>query len=239
MIALFALLGTTLVAPTASAMCLYTWLGTSHDTMTPRGWIVITGGGEVRATLNDIARHRPALVFGNRSVPLEVMAVHIGDMNVTQVLLRPSRALPVGGTWRLALDAPEMERERARDWLDDLKWTVEPAGGPAVGWSGTPADVGGSRAEYGCGPAVYLEIATPLHGDPLGVLVEVSAPGRAPTRYLLEVREGRIQVGHGMCSGPVGLARGVTYSVRVISALNRDGTSVPAPTTQPLLIEAP
>ncbi|MFT7622626.1 MAG: hypothetical protein ACI9WU_001799 [Myxococcota bacterium] len=219
-----------LLPANASAKCAWTWLYSPHETTSPNGWLVLEGGGEARDLLRAIATSKPALIARGRRIPAVVQAVHDGQMNVTQVLLKPSQPLIAGTEARLELTLDAEIRERHAYGLDRLKWTVEPAAGPAR-FDGKAQAAGGERQRFGCGPGAHIEVATGLNGDARGVLAEVRrADGKGePVRWLFRVRKAEISIGHGMCSGPVKLEKGARYTIRVLGAVDTEGQLVPAP----------
>ncbi len=236
-----------LLAPaSAAADCAYKWLHSRHDTTTPNGWLVIEGGGPTRAVLRDLAALRPSVVSGRHRVPLTVVAIHEGQLNVTQAILRPVSPLTVGKTWRLKLgrrlSAEHKEAFYARD-LNRLKWTVETPTAPVLQWLGAPIARGGDRTEFGCGPAVRISVEIQTNTAVRGVLAEVRRQdGKGqPVRWLytVDAKTGRIRVGHGMCSGPITLQRDVVYEIQVISAVALSGKTLPAPARAAVTSAAP
>lgn len=232
-LALCCLLGSAAVAD-ANAMCLDTWTSaTPEKTILPTGWIVLSGGGETRGLLRRLATLSPALVRDGERVPLTVMAVHDGAFNVTQALLKPTRALTTGATYSLSLTSPDPLRARVPKRLTNLSWRVAAKGiARTPRWRGPPTVEGSRYTSYGCGPARYIDVRLPVaHDELLGALVEVRRVGSTepPSRFLVRVRDGVIALGHGMCSGPFTFAEGAKYTIRVLSVLDARGQSLPAP----------
>ncbi len=204
----------------AASKCAYQWVYSPHETATPTGWLVVKAGGPYGDTLADAARRSPAVVSGSERVPLEVLAVHRGEVQVTQVVFRPTAPLATGRSWALSLSEPATTPPTG---FDRVQWRVEPPSGTPQ-WLAAPASAGTSRQRFGCGPAVWMKVSVALSAPIRGVLVEVD--GRP---WLAVPRDGVIRLGHGMCSGPYRLTRGTRYDVRVVAAIGTDGARIPAP----------
>jgi hypothetical protein len=214
-----------LLIPAASnAKCAWTWASnwTNDEPISPGDWIVIEGGGEAAEQLKTIAERSPRLVSGDHEVRLQLESTNIGAMNRTAVVLAPQRALHSGKTYRLVL------RQGARS-LERLKWTVGGQLDRRISVLGAPKVTDTRRQRFGCGPSVKIELAVETSGTTLGFLVEATGADGKSQRYLVRSRNGRISVGHGMCSGGFVFTGGQRYTVRVLSALGRTGQTVTVP----------
>ena len=215
----------------ATADCAHTTMRSTHDTTTPTGWLILEGGGDAEPYLLGLRDQRVTLVSGRHKVPATVVAVNEGRLNIVQTILKPLTELKLGRTYTLATQRGHGIARGLHYGLSRLAWkVVEP--GPRATWKAAPVAAGGDRAEFGCGPAVNISVETPLSAPVRGVWATVSpADGSVPAvTWLFGVRaDGRIRVGHGMCSGPVTFKKGQRMVIRVTGAVSLDGTSVPTP----------
>lgn len=231
------------VAPDAGAKCRGTWLSAFPDkTIHANSWLVLQAGGQARELVRNLANHRAALVRQGERVEVTVMAVHDGQFNVTQAIIRPSKPLTRGATYRLSLDEAAVEAASIGWDLKRLEWTVGPPSGSGTPrWSGAPTVDGSRYTRYGCGPAKYVDMRLPVVDTGLlGALVEVRPAGAKarPVRFLVPIRDGKISLGHGMCSGAFTYTSGARYDVRVLSVLDTQGNRVSAP-PHALTVDAP
>ena len=221
------------VPASASAKCAYQWFSSPQDTITENGWIILRAGGPNRDILRGLASARPTIVQNGRRTPLTVIAVHDGQMNITQALLQPTRPLVPGIDATLSLKLSTADNDAIGRSLGRLKWTVEAAPTAPTHWGARPTVDGKTRRRLGCGPATHISVHVDVSGDALGVLAEVTRADSTglPVRWLFrrDADTGLISVGHGMCSGPVKLDKDVQYIIRPISLVKLDGTTVSAP----------
>lgn len=164
-------------------------------------------------------------------------------MNITQVILQPTRPLLSGIDATLSLKLQADGRAAIGRSLGRVKWTVEAAPTTFINWGARPTVDGKMRRRLGCGPSTHISVHVDLNGDALGVLAEVARADGAgqPIRWLFRrnAETGQISVGHGMCAGPVNLDKDVEYVIRPIRLVKLDGTTVSAPRGTTVVTAAP
>lgn len=169
------------------------------ETLPANGRVIVSGFGGAEAPVTQIAQQKPVLVSGDEVVPLEVEATYVGNMRVSQVVLKPGRALEVGQTYELRLLAPRQGREALelslwrRDGSQPARWQVVAADNSAPRWSGPPRHTGSPIEHYGCGPEIHEEYAVEVEdvSKPIRYLATVRrADGTGlPLRQLIEAHE--------------------------------------------------
>ena len=215
------LLAATFTASMASAKCAGQWAYSPHETTTPSGWLLVNGN-TYEGSFKELATRTPRVVSGNHSVDLTVHAVHQGQFRLTQIVFKPSEPLRVGQTYKF---------DSKKNPLDRLSWKVVAASGGQPQFAGAPTLESTDRTRFGCGPAVEATIKVPTTGQTLGFLVELRPAGdrKAGQRFLLTSTDGKIRVGHGMCSGAYRMTKGERYELRVINLVSATGTTTPGP----------
>lgn len=148
------------------------------------------------------------LQSGLKKITLDVIEVLTGDFRVTQVVFKPQCELVEGEMYELIIDKlPEQGpldiNKITRKW-EPLKYEVLNSFDthePALTSSFSLGE--GSITLFGCGPAKIV----PFHFtaiDKSELFVRTTVKNKTTgkeTTYILEVQEGKISVGHGMCSG--------------------------------------
>jgi hypothetical protein len=239
-----ALLAVLLLCPAAraSADCAAGSVGvwpSPERPLAPSGLVVVDGYGTDRSWVREIARYRPRLEGAGEAVPLEVVETNEGEFEVTQVVLRARRPLRAGSRYRLVLTGRSNPRLWGSRGRVPLVWTVASPDSTPPRWTEAPRMERTSFTAFGCGPAIYAHVRVRV-SDASDVLYRVTVEpvsGGAARTYLIEARDGELQVGHGMCSGPFVLAAGIRYRIRV-TAVDAAGNETPAPGT-PLEAEGP
>jgi hypothetical protein len=158
-------------------------------------------------------------------VPLEVVEKKQGN-GIEQVLLRPKEALKAGERYRLRI--PDIGKEREKQLLisyDDeegkrewIAWYVRSEKDQrAPEWEEWPEHTGNSYEELGCGPSIKAIFQMDAEdASEIWVRVELKALKTGRTdRYILSLGDdGRLEVGHGMCSGAFSFLEDSEYEAR-------------------------
>lgn len=196
-----------------------------------RGRLVLDAYGADRAWVRDIARHRPRLEGAGAAIPLEVVQTYEGAFETTQVVLRARRPLRPGRRYRFVMSGRPNPRIRgAGGPRVPMVWTTAAGDPDAPRWTSAPRLADTSFTAFGCGPAIYAHVAVAVT-DASAVLYRVTvrpASGGPARSHLVPARDGRVDVGHGMCSGPFVLDAGVRYLIE-LAAIDAAGHETPAP----------
>lgn len=211
----------------------------SGSTIPTNARIVLSAYGAWQEQVLGIRKLKPFLLCGAKRVRLEVIEVHAGQMRVAQAMLAPSVQLPPNSPCVLHFmhnDDHELlsvvHYESGRAHPTRMSWqTSSAADSSRPGWSGQPAAAARSYILWGCGPEAVSTIDVPVSdaGGPVAIHVSVRREGEQNRRsYLLEVKDGTIAIGHGMCSGPFILEPGARYAATLV-AVDIAGNAQPAP----------
>jgi hypothetical protein len=200
-------------------------------TIAPAERLILEGYGGSQPFVATLSSRSPELVPevpGRAAVPLRVIATYYGERGITQSVLVPSQPLRVNTRYRL--DAQGLGQHKFGRW----SWEVrDRAAGLPPAWTSAPSAAGGDHVRFGCGPARHAYIEAGLRGDDVWVRVGVRAAGqKGPSReFLLRMKDGRLSIGHGMCSGAYKLLPGVAYQVTLVAvdAFGREASASGGP----------
>jgi hypothetical protein len=223
------------------AMCgsqsLTVWPSLDHP-LPANGQVVLEGYGLFEEPVATIAKRSPRLVAEKDEVPLRVVAVYRGEMNLTQAILQPERPLQPGQRYTLHLTHPEGARSpplptetQSKTGDVPIAWTVTDADVKPPHWRKAPRKEGESKVRMGCGPSIHVHVSANVdeEGPQVHVLAEVRrADGGEPVRFRLSPSQKQLHIGHGMCSGAFQLKEGVRYTVRLV-AVDMAGNEAAAP----------
>lgn len=149
-----------------------------------------------------------ALVADGDVVPLVRVTALAGSFDSAQLVLRPSRPLAVGVAYVL--------RVGDRPVGDPLVVVEHPAAGPPA-WNGSPQVLSRTRRELGCGPAVEVVVSVEVTDATSLEATVWPAEGGEPASARLPVVDGKVTIGHGMCSGPFALDQGRAYFADLVA----------------------
>lgn len=224
--ALVSVMLTLAIHSTAHARCMGHWASAWPEPGKPlpaNGRVLLEGYGAWRQPVLDVGERHPVLVSGKDRVPLKVVDRFEGELKIGAVMLQPERPLKVGGRYRLVLEGKAGNREEFGATQPTARgevpwgWPVVAADGEAPSWTNPPEALKGTHEELGCGPASNVEMDVSARDNvDLRILAEVTPRGGGSTvRYPVPVREGKVQLGHDMCSGPFKLEAGKRYTARL------------------------
>jgi hypothetical protein len=141
-------------------------------------------------------------------IPVELVAVHEGEAEVSQVLVRPSRPLTprteVRGRWT---GTPSRS---TREWR--IGRTGDGPDRQAPRWSRDPSVIDTHFTLYLCGPEIQAVARVAADGDD-APYVEVVV-GR--TTYLLPIVDGTVTIGRRMCNGEFDLDTRKTHVASLV-----------------------
>jgi len=152
-------------------------------------------------------------------LPIEILK---GEFRVTQVILKPASELIQGKEYQLHIDnLPEFEREPnqynpATGKPQPVTFTVSNnSDHESPVFSCSPFETKKAYGRMGCGPSriVYFQFSG---SDKSKLFVRATVKNMATgksTTYIVETKEGQVQIGHGMCSGPFHFDDGDNYEV--------------------------
>jgi hypothetical protein len=190
---------------------------------------VVQAYGDAQPIVASIATRHPRLVTQDGAqLPLEVLEVNVGELLLTQAVLRPKGALTVGTRYTLRFDQPEGPARFSLPRDESASWFAGPADFDAPVWVTRPEAQPGKIVRYGCGPLVEARVAVALaDGEPVLFRAHVSRPDGGVREFLLAPDKGEVAIGHGMCSGAFRLDGGA-WSLE-LTAVDFAGNATPAP----------
>lgn len=161
---------------------------------------------------------------GREEIPLDMVEVLPGNFRNRQVVLAPRRALAADTTYVLHLEGspypvgPLVFRTSATEDVRAPRWTAAPQ------WDGE------ERQRFGCGPSSWAFFTAGVEDDSdVRVRVEIRAADTGEiARFLVAPVDGRLALGHGMCSGGFDFRPGVEYTA-TFTAVDLAGNETPSP----------
>jgi len=170
---------------------------------------------------------------GTERIALNEVASFVGASRVRQVVLQPARGLRPNARYELYASDEHlpMSVRPGSHAAEPFAWTTSAAADHTVPrWRSAPRSGAGVYRLLGCGTEVSVGVSVSVGGEePVQLLAEVTPAGsvRAAT-YMLRPRNGQVEIGHDMCSGPFDLEPGRHYSLR-LTAVDAAGNRSPAP----------
>jgi hypothetical protein len=222
------------------------WVWPKGESISAEQTFLIEGYAESQNMIRKLVRgYRAVLWDGNTMIDLNVVGRYEGDMHLSLVILKSTMALTVGTTYELSIVGLRNGEEQPYRWNNDthtkepIRWTVSAEQQELASLIPQPREIKKTLIHYGCGPAEWVKFEIANANSPAAlVLVTVIEKGsQRLTRYVLQVEEGHVQIGHGMCSGAFTFTTGESYSV-TFDPIGADGKATGRPTT-PVIFTPP
>lgn len=155
-----------------------------------------------------------------KKVLLAVKEICIGQMSVTQAVLYPVEELEVGETYTVCIDSlaelPLTRYNSKTSKYDPVTYTIlDESDFISPIFVFYPKETEKAYTPFGCGPAIYV-IFDYFVTDSSEVKVKTTVKNlttETETTYYISANQGKIQIGHGMCSGPFKFEEGEKYEV--------------------------
>ena len=202
------------------------WCWPSADVVNPNSILILEFYGSSREVAEGLDDRYPVyLKAGNQKLRLNVIEKPDGGFMLTQRVMKPEAALTCGVRYELVIENLEAAHRNYLKWdsqdqkFTSYSWMVsEKKDTTPPAWTGQPTFLSKSYSMFGCGPAKYVHFAVST-ADTSPVFAKTSlknlATGKISTFYL-QIEEGRIAIGHGMCSGAFKLDDGTSYEVSFV-----------------------
>jgi len=185
---------------------------------------VIEGSEMSREIIEDIGTKTNVFLTSKKhNVQLKVVEVLEGNFRLKQVVLRPEEQLIAGEHYVLHIEGiNEEDGSGVSQWNSEsgkhelVSWIVEQGSDTNIpSFISKPSYLGGSYTGFGCGPAIYSLFGFKAKDtSPLLVRTQVKdVETGAVAVYLLPYEDGRVTVGHGMCSGAFNIEIEKQYEV--------------------------
>lgn len=208
------------------------WVFPKGDEISKNSILMIEGNERTQKTIKQLkAGNQAYLKGGDHIVKLEVVNIYIGEYGLTQAILKPKEELMLGKEYTLTIDSVgrfdqihkmgtygKLISWKVKDSIDNEKplWRSEML----------PKFLNTSSTRYGCGPAIFAHFQVKIN-DASETLIKTEVMDlktNESTIYYLTSKDGKIAVGHGMCSGAFALSKNGKYKVR-FDLLDASGNS--------------
>lgn len=213
------------IATIASAKCASSGIYclSKSTTLNKNGLIILEFYASSQSLIPDLNKKYPIyLKSSNGKVQLNIIETLKGEMSLTQIILKPASELKADGIYTLQIDnLPKYERKPERynslsNKREELTFKISNSVDidlPIL--TSTPTEQKKTLVYYGCGPEswVYFTIAGQ---DKSELFVRANVKNKATgkvTTYILDIENGFVKVGHGMCSGAFHFDNGDNFEV--------------------------
>lgn len=191
------------------------------SSISANSYIVLEGYAASQEIIIALNKEYPIyLLSGNEKIKLNIQEIKEGAFRLSQAVLIPEKALTEGKTYTLHIDKlPEGERldryNAESGDFEKISWTVTVADKEQPIMNTKISELDKSYELFGCGPSVYVTFdcnATDNNALLAKTTLKNLKSGKTQT-YYLAVENGKIQVGHGMCSGAFSFDEDGNYEV--------------------------
>jgi hypothetical protein len=202
------------------------WAYPSTNELNQNSIIVVEGYAISQRVIDSLnVGYHIYLESGKQKIELEVIETCKGMFSVTQALLRPKSVPTKGNTYNLKISNLDDWEERSLTKWNSEKKEYEPIAWKVSSkvdnenpkWITEPKLVDKTTIWYGCGPAVYavfdLKISDSSHSLIKTELYNINTK-ESNTYYLTLNDDGKLNVGHGMCSGAFDFQERQQYKIR-------------------------
>jgi len=202
----------TCVAISASAICSDRgmWAFPQKSEISQNSLFMLEGYLSSMFIINKLNEDYPVyLQAAGHKVKLEVVSRHEGMFEVAQAILKPVEKLMLGKKYFLKIDnLNKEEKEDLLRWRNGKKeatfWEVtkkEDTQKPS--WKQEPRFVESVCTFWGCGPEMYALFEGEINEDSEALIKTkfTNLQTKESRVYYLRIKENKIEVGHGMCSG--------------------------------------
>lgn len=193
------------------------------STLNKNGIIILEFYASSQSLISDLNKKYPIYFkSSNGKVQLNVIETLNGEMGLTQIVLKPASELKANEVYTLHIDnLPKYEEKPERYNNETKKWEQltfkinNHIDNDIPILSAAPTEQKKSLVYYGCGPAswVYFKLAGQ---DKSELFVRASVRNKTTghtTTYILNIENGQVKVGHGMCSGAFQFDNGDNFEV--------------------------
>lgn len=163
-------------------------------------------------------------------VKLKVVEIREGEFRLTQAILKLDENLKQGEEYALKIDGlkNKVSMYKYNQYGKKVSWRVNDSiDKKKPFWKSYPKLIEKTYERFGCGPAIYATFGLEIE-DKSETLVKTEVMDletNKTTIYYLQSKEGKLDVGHGMCSGAFGYKNNGKYKVR-FNLLDASGNSL-------------
>jgi len=202
------------------------WAYPSKSEINQNSMIILDGYARSQRIIDSLNIGHPIYLEANgHLVKLQVLEINKGMFSLTQAILQPEEILIGGKSYKLKIEnLTEWEQKLLSRWnsetgkYEPISWTVKSGIDNEIPkWQSRPKLVDKTTVWYGCGPAIYAVFDSKIEDDSQTLiktqLVDIST-NETYTYYLTLNKYGKLNVGHGMCSGAFDFKPNNKYKIR-------------------------
>lgn len=198
------------------------WVFPNGNEIAKNSMFVIEGYAMSQKTIKRLEYGNQAFLESeNHIVKLNLKDIYVGGFGLTQAILKLEEDLIVGNEYTLKIDSlSRYDNLYKRDaYGKPISWKVKnETDTKKPFWKSEirPKLLNTSYIKFGCGPEVFAHFQVKIN-DASETLVKTEVMNlktKESTIYYLNSRDGKISVGHGMCSGAFALNKNGKYQVR-------------------------
>lgn len=202
------------------------WAYPSTSKINQNSIIVIEGYARSQKIIDSLNIGYPIYLEANgHRVKLKVLEINKGMFQLTQALLKPTAKLITGKTYTLIIDGQNKniigglsKWNSEKKEYEPISWVVNNVvDTEKPKWITKPKLVDKTTQWYGCGPAIHAVFQLKIK-DKSKTLIKtelVNIKTKESTTYYLNIaKDGKLHVGHGMCSGAFYFKAKNNYKVR-------------------------
>lgn len=185
--------------------------------------IMLTGYYHSESIIREIdANYAAYLKSTDHVVRLKPQEICVGEMHLTQVLLKPLKALHIGAEYQLYIvqlplkASDPLNMETLDLGSKPIKWTVTKGNDINVPRFTSPPTLKLSTiAHYGCGPAKNMTFD--FKSDASSALLIktnlTNLTNNKSTTFYLQTNNDQVKIGHDMCSGAFAITENSRYKI--------------------------
>jgi hypothetical protein len=194
-----------------------------RSTLNKNGLILLEFYASSQNLISDLNKKYPVYLRSAKGkVSLFVIEILKGEFRVTQVVLKPGSELLENEIYKLYIDnlpaderMPGQYNRKLQKWETPSFTITNYFDYELPDLSCTPVETKKSFGRFGCGPSrvVYFQLSGQ---DKSELFVRASVKNKTTgktTDYILEIKDGFVEIGHGMCSGAFHFDNGDNYEV--------------------------
>jgi hypothetical protein len=213
------------IATIASAKCANSGIYclSKNSSLNRNGIIILEFYASSQTLISNLNKKYPIyLKSAGGKVQLNVVEIFIGEMRLTQIILKPETDLIAGTVYSLEIDnLPKYENKPQRYNKisfknESITFKIDNIFDNEIpSFYKVPAVEKKTLVYYGCGPAsnVYFGISGKDTSELFAkTTVKNKATGKITT-YILNIENGLVKVGHGMCSGAFHFDNGENFEI--------------------------
>jgi hypothetical protein len=182
------------------------------ETISQNSIIIIEGYANSQKIILDLnKKYKVYMKSGNHVVDMEILELNEGSFKLTQAILKPTDSFLIGEEYKLFIDSLPSSSGRI-----DKTWKITESSIVGIPEFKKLPKVSGKELTYlGCGPSVHVNFKSTVNSneDCIVKTTLINKVTGISSVYYLPISNGKISIGHGMCSGAFELYKGMEYTV--------------------------